>query len=62
MISNHRPRARNWDDTPLFWFGMCGCDHVLLVVEDGEPCPQCIESNEPHDCPLLIDVTIEDFA
>ena len=45
------PRTRR-RQARLFPLGTCGCEHVLSVIEDMEPCPDCMEAYDPHDCPL----------
>ena len=44
------PRTRR--QPRLFPLGTCGCEHILRVIEDMEPCPDCMEAYESHDCPL----------
>lgn len=36
----------------LLPLGECGCGHQILIKEEGEPCPNCLDDDlDPHDCP-----------
>lgn len=47
-----RPRSEARHQSLLFPLGTCWCEHVIPVIEDMEPCPDCMEAYDPHDCPL----------
>ena len=49
-MAGRRKRTDESEQLPLFPMGICECEHVFLMMEDGEPCPRCMEGEDSHDC------------
>jgi hypothetical protein len=55
MIAMTNPQERS--QSRLFPLGTCGCGHAIPVIKDREPCPDCMQAYDPHDCPLVANPT-----